>query len=302
MHTSPVAGLISSIYIISAMNKHDEIIAMRAAGMHIFRVLMPFIYIGIVISIISFGISENFLPNAMKNVSSIKENYIEKERRLKRKIPLIYNIALYGKNNRLIFIETYDKKKRLATGITLLHQDKNGNVIAKTNAQEGTWIGTGWEFVNILRYKLDRKGMVMGRPLFFEKKNINMEPPKELISKGTNYEFMSFKNLSSYIDNFKNTSPDIIRRLRVDLHQKVSFPFMNLVLILIGAASSLKIKHRGKKSALMGMGMSVVIGFLYYALMATSIALGKGGILPPIASAHLANIIFGAIGLALIKN
>ena len=122
------------------------------------------------------------------------------------------------------------------------------------------------------------------------------------MSKGTNYDFMSFRNLSSYINNFKNTSPDIITKLSVDLHQKISFPFVNLVLILIGAGSSLKIKHRGKKSAVIGIGMAIVIGFLYYAFMATCIALGKGGILPPILSAHLANIAFASFGIILIKN
>ena len=303
MQVSPVASLISTIYIIGSMNKHDEIIAMRATGISMFRILMPFIFIGLAISIVSFAISEKFLPEATKNVTSIKENYIEKERTDKTKHgSLIYNIALYGKNNRLIFIENYDKAAFLATGITILHQDKKGNVIAKTNAQEGKWTESGWEFVNILRYKLDKNSMVTGRPLFFERENIDMEGPEELISKGTNCEFMSFKNLLSYIDNFKNTSPGIITKLRVDLHQKISFPFINLVLILIGACSSLKIKHRGKKSAVIGIGMAIVIGFLYYAFMAMCIALGKGGILPPILSAHLANIVFASFGIILIKN
>ena len=127
-----------------------------------------------------------------------------------------------------------------------------------------------------------------------------MESPEELISKGTNYGFMSFRDLSIYVKNFSNASPDIINRLRVDLHQKISFPFTSLVVILIGAAFAMKIKRRGKTAAIMGVGTGIVIGFVYYALMAMCIALGKGGMLPAYISTHLANILFSSIGIILI--
>jgi len=307
IHTAPVASLISTIYVISTMNKHDEITAMRAAGINIFRILTPLICIGLAISISIFAVSEKLLPLSMKNVQSIKENYIEKEWQDKAKDnepqkSTLNNIALYGKNDRLIFIESYDTYEDVATGITILEQDKKGRVIAKTNAQDGKWKAPIWEFSNILIYNLDQRGAVLGNPVFFEKKNFDMERPEELILKGTNYEFMSFKDLSSYIDNFSNTSPDIIQRLKVELNQKLSFPFTSLVVILIGAGFAIKIRRRGKIAAFMGMGMSIVVGFMYYTLMATFIAFGKGGLLPPILSAHLANIIFGSLGIILIRN
>ncbi|MBU4311668.1 MAG: LptF/LptG family permease [Candidatus Omnitrophica bacterium] len=303
LHTAPVASLISTIYVISAMNKHDEIIAMRASGINIFRILTPFISIGIAISISIFAVSEKIVPMAMKNAHAIKENYIEKEKKGEAENKkTINNIAMYGKGNRLIFIESYDMDTSTAKGITLLEQDKTGNVGEKINAQEGKWTGVDWELSNLLIYKLDEKGKIEGNPSFFESKNITIESPKELISKGTNYEFMSFRDLSNYINNFSNASPEIINKLRVDLHQKISFPFMSLVIILIGSGFAIKVKRRGKTAAIVGMGMGIVLGFVYYALMATFIALGKGGILPAAISAHLANIIFGSLGLVLIRN
>jgi len=303
LHTTPIASLISTIYVISAMNRHDEITAMRAAGINIFRILTPFICIGIAISISVFAISEKILPISMKNAHAIKENYIEKEKHDKtRNKKTINNIAMYDKGNRLIFIESYDMHTSTAKGITILKQDKTGSVGEKMNAREGRWTGVSWELSNLLVYKLDNIGRIEGNPLFFETKNIDMESPKELISKGTNYEFMSFKDLSNYINNFSGASPEIINKLRVDLHQKISLPFTSLVIILIGSAFAIKVRQRGKTAAIAGIGMGIVLGFIYYALMATFIALGKGGILAPFLSAHLANILFGFIGLVLIRN
>jgi len=183
-----------------------------------------------------------------------------------------------------------------------LEQDKKDSVSLKINAHEAKWLNGKWFFSNILMYKLDDKGAVIGTPEFFQEKIMNMEKPKDLITKGTNYEYMSFRDLSSYIKNFSETSPKLIARLRVDLHQKISLPFTSLIVILIGAGFALRIKHRGKSTALLGISMSIVIGFIYYAFMASCIALGKSGILNPVLSAHLANIIFGFVGIMLIRN
>ena len=113
---------------------------------------------------------------------------------------------------------------------------------------------------------------------------------------------MNFHDLSNYIRNFSGTSPKLIARLRVDLHQKISLPFMSIVVILIGSGFALRVRQRSKAGALLGIGMSIVIGFTYYAFMASFIALGKSGVLPPFISAHLANLLFGLMGITLIRN
>ncbi|MDP2921188.1 MAG: LPS export ABC transporter permease LptG [Candidatus Omnitrophota bacterium] len=303
LQTAPVASLISTIYVLGALNKSGEITAMRAAGISIQRILMPFIYIGLSITILVFAISEKVLPGSMRKADSIKQNYIEsgdKDKLSNKKA--INNIALYGKNNRLIFIDSFDPATGIAMGITILQQDKKDSVTLKINAHEGKWLENKWLFSNILMYRLGDKGEVTGAPQFLQEKTMEMENPKDLISKGTDYEYMSFNDLSHYIKNFSETSPKLIARLRVNLHQKISLPFTSLVVILIGAGFALRVRQRGKAGALLGIGMSIVIGFIYYAFMASCIALGKSGFLNPIISAHFANILFGFIGIALIRN
>jgi lipopolysaccharide export system permease protein len=302
MHTAPVASLIAVIYVISSMNKYDEITAMRAAGISVLRILTPFICVGLGISITIFVVSEKLLPLSMKNVQFIKERYIEKKDIPTKKNDL-YNIALYGKNDRLIFIKSYSPNKGIIKGITILQQDANGNVTKKTSIEEGKWTGGAtWTCSSVLIYELDDEGLMKGNPLLLEELSLDLENPDDIILKGRDYESMNFKDLAEYIGNFSNAPPDIIRRLKVDMHNKISFPFTSLILIIIGAAFAMKIRKRGKTAAIMGIGISLVIGFMYYATMATFLAFGKGGILPPLVSAHLANILFGAMGIILIKN
>lgn len=303
MQTSPVASLISSIFVISNMNKHGEIIAMKSSGISVIKVIKPFIYLGLAVSISLFAISEKVLPITMKKVETIKENYIETNGRNKTfSKKIINNIAIYGNNNRLIFIDTFDYSNQTIKGITILQQDKYGNVTSKINAQEGRLIDSKWLLSNILLYRSNSKGTAIGKPVFFKEKKIDLEPPKQLLSKGVNYEFMSFEDLRNYIKTFPYHGPKTAAKLNVQLHQKIGFPFTSLIMILIGAGFSIKINRRHKSSALMGIGMSVFIGFIYYAFMASFIALGKSGILPAFISVHLANVLFGITGILLIRN
>jgi Predicted permeases len=85
----------------------------------------------------------------------------------------------------------------------------------------------------------------------------------------------------------------------VDLHYKIAFPMISLIIILVGAPFAM-ITTRG--GVLIGIGMSIAIGLLYYASIAIFIAFGKAGILPPIASAWLGNVIFAALGIYLVNK
>jgi lipopolysaccharide export system permease protein len=110
---------------------------------------------------------------------------------------------------------------------------------------------------------------------------------------------MSYKELKRYILNFSGAGTKLIRGLLVDLHYKIAFPLISLIIILIGAPFAIIIARGG---VLMGIGMSIAIGLLYYAFIAISLAFGKAGILPPIAAAWLGNVVFAAWGIHLINK
>jgi lipopolysaccharide export system permease protein len=110
---------------------------------------------------------------------------------------------------------------------------------------------------------------------------------------------MSFAELERYINNFKGAGLKIVRSLTVDLHYKLAFPFITLIIMLIGAPFALVTTRGG---VLLGLGMSILIGLLYYATIAMSLAFGKGGILHPIAATWLGNISFAILGVWLINK
>jgi lipopolysaccharide export system permease protein len=51
-----------------------------------------------------------------------------------------------------------------------------------------------------------------------------------------------------------------------------------------------------------GIGTSVLIGLLYYGSIYFVLAIGKGGLIPPLVAAHLSNIVFLLIAVRLLKR
>jgi lipopolysaccharide export LptBFGC system permease protein LptF len=82
----------------------------------------------------------------------------------------------------------------------------------------------------------------------------------------------------------------------VQLHRKLAFPAVGLIMTLLGIPFSFTVARRG---ALYGIGASVVIAIVYWACLGIFEALGNNALLPPLLAAWAPNLLFGAAGLYL---
>ena len=105
---------------------------------------------------------------------------------------------------------------------------------------------------------------------------------------------MSSAELREYIGKLIKSGVNSIR-YQVDFAAKTSTAFVSLVMALIGIAFALR---TGKGGVMAWMGACVLVGVCYWILLVFSIALGRGGVLPPLVAAWLPNTLFTAAGLA----
>jgi lipopolysaccharide export system permease protein len=125
------------------------------------------------------------------------------------------------------------------------------------------------------------------------------ERPSDFANMEWRADYMSYNELRHYINNFQNAGARLIRGLEIDLQYKIAFPFITLIIILIGAPYAI-VNTRG--GVLIGVGMSIAIGLLYYASIAIFLAFGRAGLLPPVIAAWLGNIVFAVWGVCLIQK
>lgn len=297
----PMAVLLSTLYLLSNLNKHNEITALKSSGISLWRILAPMLIIGFLISVVVFVVNDRVIPVSSQVANMIRQEELEKEKRKDQPgKSIIENVAIYGSGNRIIFARTYDVQKKTLGDVIIHEHDSSEKLISKITAQKGVWVGHGWRFFNVIMYRVDNAGTILGEPLFYKEKIIQLrEKPKDFANREWRAEYMSYGQLNRYIRNFKTAGVKFIRGLLVDLHYKISFAFISLIIILVGAPFAL-ITTRG--GVLIGIGMSIGIGLLYYAFIAISLAFGKAGLLPPILAAWLGNIVFAIIGIRLVNR
>jgi lipopolysaccharide export system permease protein len=300
IQVAPMAMLLSTIFVLSNLNKHNEIIAMKSSGISLWRIMVPMLMFGLIISMLTFIVNDRVIPISSKVASSIRRDELEKEKRKDRQQKIVNNVAIYGSGNKIFFARSYDIDKKILNDVIIHEHDAKESLISKITAQNAVWTGKAWKFNRVIMYRIDNSGQILGEPLFYESKTIMLkEKPSDFANREWVADYMSYGELKKYIKNFKGTSAKVIRSLMVDLHYKVSFAFINLIIILIGAPFAMMNTRGG---VMIGVGMAIVIGLLYYAFIAISLAFGKAGILPPILSAWLGNIVFSIVGVYFINK
>jgi lipopolysaccharide export LptBFGC system permease protein LptF len=112
---------------------------------------------------------------------------------------------------------------------------------------------------------------------------------------------MNLRQLHSYIKRFSGSGAiKTVNNLRVDLHQKITFPLRNFIIVLIGLPFALMSVGKRKAMTFTSIAIALVIGFLYYVSDAVGLALAKGEALLPWEGAWLTPIMFTLAALLII--
>ena len=299
VRTAPVAILLSTLYVLGDLSKYNEVTALKAGGLNLWRITLPFFYIGLIVSVATLVINDKIVPQANFISTTVKEEHLDKEKKESRE-KIIENIALYGTHNRLIHVRRFYCADNLLKGITILEQDDNERVTAKIQAKNAKWIKGRWVFFDCIIYNFDKLGRVINGPSVFKKMLIDIEEvPKDFLRRESSAEYMSYRKLKNYIKRLSGSGAMIVKKLLVDLHHKVSFPFLSLVIVFLGIPFALSTQGTGKVASI---GLCIAITFSFYIVEALSLALGKRGSLPPFLAAWFANILFTAVALMLMRR
>jgi lipopolysaccharide export system permease protein len=303
VQVTPFACLLSTLYTFGRLNHTNEIIAMRAAGMSVFQITKTVIIFGFVVSLLVFWVNDRLLPRSLVVTQKIKEQIESGSKKTKeKKQEPISNVSMYGLKNRLYFITKFWPLTNNMEGITILEHDEHQNLVKKIVANKGVYKNGLWTFYQSITYDFDANGQIKDEPVYFEEEIMPIsETPQDLLNQRQRTEFMSIAQLDDYIWRLSRSGAStLIRNLRLDLYQRFTSPFTSLIIILLGIPFSLIMRR--KATGLSSIGVSILVGFLYYILDAVCVALGKGGVLMPALSASLSHIIALSFSLYMIND
>ena len=266
----------------------------------LFPLCLPVFAAGIILGILMFLANERAVSESAITAEKIKRDYIEKSPDKRKVLETINDLTVYGEENQMIYAKEFNPADNKLKGIIILEHDDHKRMRKKILAAEGIWTGTEWLFIDCIIYSYDESGRPLGSPDLFDKKDIRFpETPQQLLKYEVQTGYMNYKELKHYLDRISSENAKTVNSLKTDLYFKTALPFICPIIMLLGIPFGLATK-RGH--AMAGIGTSVLLGLLYYTSIYFSIALGKGGVLPPFFAAHFSNIAFFLIALFLLSS
>ncbi|MBC8394672.1 MAG: LPS export ABC transporter permease LptG [Deltaproteobacteria bacterium] len=286
----PIGILMAVLVVFGLMSKNNEMVALKATGVSIYYLLRPVVAIGVLFSVLLFILSEIVVPITMSEANRIQKIEIRKETAVTSSGK---NIWIKG-NRRITHIAYFNPGEKSVFGITLNIFGQDFRLTRRVDAKKGAYRQGEWILMDLIEQKLDRESgnyQVTFHKEKSEQLHFLPEDLKRVIKKS---QEMSFSELYSYVRKVEAEGYDATI-YRVDLHAKTAFPFICIIMSLVGAG----IAAMGKMNR--GLPVSIALGtgtaFLYWVFYSFSLSLGYGEMLPPIIAAWTANLVFLCFGL-----
>ena len=292
---TPVGVLLAVLIVLGLMVKNNETVALKSGGVSAYYLFKPVLAMGLAFSILLFFFSEVLVPITMGETNEIWHNEVKKESAVTSRKK---NIWIKGKRS-ISHITYFMPSDRTIFGVTLNYFDEGFRLIKRIDAQKGVYTGGKWHLFNLIEQDLsENEGGY--RVTCREEGSANLEfLPEDLGRVVKKPEEMTYGELSTYIREVEQEGYDATS-YRVDLNAKMAFPFVCLIMSIVGSSLAL---WRERKEGLAGsIFYGIGMAFLYWTLYSFCLSLGYGGMLPPMMAAWLSNVMFASLGTFMVLN
>jgi len=291
---APQSVLLATVITLATLSRNNEFTAMKACGISVTRITLPILSASVIIALLVVTLNEFVTP-----ITSTRMNYLYnvQVRLVQDETQQVRNQIWHRSSDGSIWsIDTYDPVRSLMKGVSIFYYDEGFSIQRRIDAKKVLWNGQQWEFMNgaIRIFKPEE----MNQTRFFEKEIFpTPETPDDFKKIHKRLEEMSGRDIYQEILELESQGIDTSQKW-VDFNHKLAYPFLAVVLALVGIPLSLRSSRQG--GLLFSVAMSLVLGFLFSFLYAFSISLGHGGTLHPVLAAWGPSLLFTCIGLYLL--
>jgi len=289
---APLAGLVAVLVTLGIMSKNNEIVAIKASGMSLFRVALPLLLAGLALAATLVLLDDTYLPYANQRQDALHNQ-------IKGRPPQTYAHPqrwIFGENSKIYNYDVFDPEQNLFGGLSVLELDPSDFHLRRrifaararwSEPQHGWVLESGW-----MREFSD--GSVTQFETFTAAAPPELSEPPNYFNREVRQAFqMSVGELGSYIDGLHRAGFDVAT-LRVQWQKKFAYPLMAPVSMLLAIPFAFLVGTRG---AIGGMALGVGIALAYWAIAALLEAMGSVGQLPPPLAGWSPDAIFFFLGM-----
>ena len=291
--TSPVAMLLATLLAVGGLAKRNELMALKGLGVSLYRVLAPVLALAVAVSLANVFIGELILPPATRQRLLINETSISR-----RASEVVTSDPVYVSPDGTMFhARRLNSRTRTLEEITVEEFDEANTPTRRIDAKSAVWEDNQWVFYDGSLRRFTVAGEEVSN--FDRLEPGYSEPlPGELGVRKLRPDEMPFRELQSYIVKLRATGKDP-RDLAVQLRLKIAFPFITVIMTLLGGTLAAGARRSGFARS---FAAALAISFFYYGALQVGQVLGRQGILVPWLAAWISNIIFAGVGVGLLAR
>jgi lipopolysaccharide export system permease protein len=308
-YSLPTSTLLATLMTYSRLSSDSELIALKACGVSVYRMIMPALALCIVITGVTFAFNELVVPAANYQATVTLAEALNREEPSFRERNILYQEFREARDengdiedvlSRLFYAKRFDGQQMLGLTILDFSQDGLDQIVSAKSAVWNSEQST-WDFSDGTIYVVSADGSFRNIVKFEEQQLQLPRAPLDLASRRRDYDEMNIAQSLEYLEVLQQGGGSSrIQKLKVRIHQKVALPFVCISFGLVGAALGARLERTGRAT---GFAITLIIIFGYYLLVIVCGSIAQLGYVSPFLGAWIPNF-FGlaAAGWLLMRS
>ncbi len=289
---APLAILLAVLTTLGIMQRSNEITAIKATGISIYRVVTPVMVACAILAGVLFFSDQFYLPYANKRQDALRnqikgkpaQTYLNPDRKW-----------IFGGHSDIYYYQLFDSEKDQFGRLSVFQFDPvTFQLTQRIYADRAHWEETLQRWVCTNGWERQLRGPAIENYRNFDVATFTSvsEPPTYFKKEVKQSSEMNYKELRRYIHDLQQSGFDVVR-LRVQLEKKFAFPSIALVMAVLAIPFALS---AGRRGTVTGVAIAVGIAVVYWTVSGLFEAMGNISQLPPFLAAWSPDLIFALLG------
>lgn len=295
----PMAMLLGTLLTLQRLSGESEVIAMKAGGIALMRIVLPIFACGLALSFITLAMQEWVAPFAQDRITEIENSVIRHASAFNR--DLTVTAPLPGGGRQISVATGYDTTTQALLNVTLIQYDKANTPTLVAFAKRADFQADKWYLNDVSTYSFNGDGTVTQEPHTPSLEVALGETPSGIVQRinHDDPEQMSRVQISQIIQSGQLTENQL-RKYVMTYQEKLARPFACFVFALLAVPFGIR-QARGGGNASLGFGLAIGIVFVYYVVSTICSYFGEALLPTAVFWAWLPNMLFSLIGLQRVR-
>ena len=294
---APLAVLMAGLVTFGVLNRNSEIVAMKATGISLYRLVIPIVAIAAIVAFCLFLFDQFYLPQANRRQEALRstikgrppQTFLHPEQKW------IFGQQETGGPGRIFYYQFFDPDRNEFANLSVFEFDPHTFALSRRIfAARVFWDAEkdDWRFQNGWERKLNGASQTEFREFINTTFPEIREEPSYFKKESLQSQEMNFGQLQHYIRDLRQSGFDTMR-LRVDLWHKLAYPLVAPVMAVLAIPFALSMGRRG---SLTGIAVAIAVALTYWVVDGLFGAMGNVNYLPAPLAAWSSDVLFGLTG------